>query len=234
MISNGDFTRDIDFQEHVQNIFQRTIDAHTRYQKPACYNAIFIQPFAFDMRVVENTTSIANEPKVFLMKNLYTDVYNTIYPGIDVASIIDKEVVLLNGVEFTTEVAGWGNTHETRSNNAGIRFNSAIRSYLYRSSISYNILPITDLVLTFADGTSLTLPWLASYTTGLADVQKCAAVTTSSSTTIKSKFVERHCSASSRNPAHASRYSPGGENEATFITNTFETSAIEEFFVLIV
>ena len=130
---------------------------------------------AFDLRVIENVSSIANEPRAFLMQNLYSDIYSTVIARVDVSALINKEVVLLDGVEFTTAVAAWGNTHETRSNNAGIRFNSAIRSYLYRSAISLNILPLNDLVLTFADGSIATVPWLVSYTIGLADVNKCAA-----------------------------------------------------------
>jgi len=181
LVENDFFATDLDFQEYVQAIFQSTLDAHTRYQKPACYNAVFIQPFAFDMRVVENVSSIANEPKVFLMKNLYTDTYPNYIPGVDVASLIDKEVVLLNGLELTTAVAAWGDTHETRSNNPGIRFNSAIRSYLYRNAMSLNILPISDLVLTFADGSTATIPWLVSFSTGFGDSTYCAAPPTSQS-----------------------------------------------------
>jgi hypothetical protein len=144
------------------------------------------------MRVPVNTSSVANEPKVYLMENLYTAIYPTVFPGLDVAPLVDKEIVLLNGVEVTTEVASWGNTHETRSNNAGIRFNSAIRSYLYRSAISLNILPLEDLVVTFADGSSVTLPWLASYTQGLADVNKCAALPETSIASHKPKLSFQH------------------------------------------
>jgi hypothetical protein len=176
----------------VQQIFQTTIDAHTRYQKPACYSAVFVQPFAFDMRVPVNTSSVANEPKVYLMENLYTAIYPTYFPGIDVAPLVGQEIVLLNGVELTTEVASWGNTHETRSNNAGIRFNSAIRSYLYRSAISLNILPLEDLVVTFADGTSVVLPWLASFTQGLGDVNKCAALPETASIASKKPKLSFH------------------------------------------
>lgn len=192
MIANGDFATDLDFQEYIQDIFQKTIDAHTRYQKPACYNTIFVQPFAFDMRVIENVSSVVNEPKVFLMENLYTPIYPTIFPGYDIASLIDKEVMLLNGIEFTTEVASWGDTHETRSNNPGIRFNAAIRSYLYRSAMSLSILPLNDLNITFADGTSVTIPWMASYTNGLADVNKCAALTTQTVEAKKPKYSFQH------------------------------------------
>lgn len=177
MVNNGEFTTDIDFQEHLQDIFQRTLDAHTRYQKPACYNAIFVQPFAFDIRDGNNDTdgSIANAPHAFLMRNLYTDTYAALNPDIPVNEFLDKEVVLLNGVEFTTEVSQWGDNHETRSNNRGVRFNAAMRSYLYRSAISVSILPLNDLVITLANGDSYTLPWMTSYTTGLANTSLCAA-----------------------------------------------------------
>mmetsp|Transcript_24465 Transcript_24465/g.40771 ORF Transcript_24465/g.40771 Transcript_24465/m.40771 type:complete len:315 (+) Transcript_24465:26-970(+) len=183
MVTQNQFTNDLDFQEHVQTIFQKTLDAHTRYHKPACYNAVFVQPFAFDMRIVqadgehteEIPESLANEPKVFLMRNLYTDEYAKMFPSIPLDSILDKEVTLLNGVEFTTEVSQWGDTHETRSNNRGIRFNAAIRSYVYRSAQDVNVAGLSDLTLTMADGASVTLPWMASYTTGLADVDVCAA-----------------------------------------------------------
>lgn len=160
----------------MQTIFQKTLDAHTRYQKPACYNAVFVQPFAFDMRVSrEDPTSLNEEPKVYLMHNLYTEQYKSMYPDSPIDSVIGREIVLLNGVEFTTEVATWGDRHETKSNNAGVRFNAAIRSYLYRSAISLNILPMTDLKLTLSDGSEYTFPWIVSYTTGLADVSLCAA-----------------------------------------------------------
>eukprot|EP01031_Cornospumella_fuschlensis_P030167 gene30167-36444_t len=178
MITNGDFATDLDFQEHLQSIIQKTIDAHTRYQKPACYNTIFVQPFAFDMRV-EDSDSEDNEPSVYLMRNLYTDIYSDTYAAPaypDPAAVIGKKVILLNGVELTTEVATWGDSHETRSNNPGIRFNAAIRSYLYRSAISVNVVPLQDLTITLEDGSEYTFPWLASYTTGLADLSLCAAL----------------------------------------------------------
>ena len=153
LVDSGSFATDLDFQEHMQAIFQKTIDAHTRYQKPACYSAVFVQPFAFDMRVNhEDPGSLDDEPKVYLMHNLYTEEYKTMYPDIPIDSLIGQEVVLLNGVELTTEVSAWGDTHETKSNNPGIRFNAAIRSYLYRSAISVNILPVSDLAVTLADG----------------------------------------------------------------------------------
>ena len=174
MAEAGDFATDLDFQEHVQSIFQKTIDAHTRYQKPACYNVVFVQPFAFDMRV-ENTSAVDDEPKTYLMRNLYTDQYVDEF-NIEVDDFMDKEVLLLNGMEVTTEISEWGDTHETRSNNRGIRFNAAIRSYLYRSAMATNILPVTDLTITLTSGESFTLPWMASYTENFGNVSYCAAV----------------------------------------------------------
>jgi hypothetical protein len=187
MIDADSFVNDLDFQEHVQNVFQLTLDAHTRYRKPACYNANFVQPFAFDMQVVPGSTpdngstqnpavtSMDTEPRLFIMENLYTEQYKVQYPTYDIEAYLGQEILLLDGLEATTAIAQWGDSHETRSNNAGARFNSAIRSFLYRSSSQTSILPMTDLQVTLVDGTELTLPWLASYTDGLADVSVCAA-----------------------------------------------------------
>ena len=189
LIDSGSFTADLDFQEHVQNIFQLTLDAHTRYRKPACYNTNFIQPFSFDMQVVPDSsvdngssqnpavTSMDSEPRLFIMGNLYTAQYAIQYPGFNIEDLIGEEIVLLEGLEATTAIAQWGDTHETRSNNPSARFNSAIRSYLYRSAMQTSILPVADLTVTLRSGTSVTLPWLASYGDGLADVSVCAAPT---------------------------------------------------------
>lgn len=177
MVNDGAFATDLAFQEHVQSILQATLDAHTRYQKPACYTATFVQPFAFDLRVDDSET-VANEPTLYLMRNLYTDEYAALYPTVDVLSAIGQKVQLLNGLEFTSEISSWGDTAETRSNNRGIRFNSAIRSYLYRSAISTNVVPLSDLTVTLDSGLEYTFPWMALYTIGLANTTVCAAATT--------------------------------------------------------
>lgn len=190
MALNGDFATDVEFQEYLQNIFQATLDAHTRYQKPECYNAIFVQPFAFDMRI-DNTTGMSNEPSVYLMKNLYTETYASLY-AMNLDGFDGKEVTLLNGLEFTSEISAWGDTHETRSNNRGVRFNSAIRSYMYRSAKSYSVLPISALTLTFRDGSTLTLPWMVSYTNGLAEVSRCAAPPEVVATDSAASSLEQH------------------------------------------
>mmetsp|Transcript_20191 Transcript_20191/g.34062 ORF Transcript_20191/g.34062 Transcript_20191/m.34062 type:complete len:609 (-) Transcript_20191:42-1868(-) len=188
MIDVDAFANDLDFQEHVQNVFQLTLDAHTRYRKPACYTANFVQPFAFDIQVVPGSspdngssqnpavTSMDTEPRLFIMENLYTEQYLVQYPEApNLADYLGQEILLLDGLEATTAIAQWGDSHETRSNNAGARFNSAVRSYLYRSSQQSSILPMTDLQVTLVNGTELTLPWLAAYSDGLADPSVCAA-----------------------------------------------------------
>ena len=174
MINDGEFTTDIDFQEHVQDLIQTTQDAHTRYQKPVCYNAVFLQPFSFDMRIVEGASE-SEEPKVFLMRNLYTDQYLEMFPDSPIESLIGQEVTLLDGLELTSAISEWGDNHETRSNNRGARFNAALRSYLFRSAIQYNIRPMSDLTITTVDGKGYNFPWMVSYTTGLADVAFCEA-----------------------------------------------------------
>ena len=173
----------MDFQETVQDLIQLTNDAHTRYQKPVCYNAIFLQPFAFDLRIVQGADgSVQEEPKAFLMANTYTNAYLQIFPDSPINSLFGQEVTLLNDLEFTTEVTSWADARETRSNNRGVRFNTAIRSYLYRSAIQYNVRPLTDLKVTLVDGRSFVFPWLASYTGGFANTSFCAAVATGADT----------------------------------------------------
>eukprot|EP01040_Poterioochromonas_malhamensis_P015683 gene15683-17598_t len=190
-VNDGSFTNDFAFQEYVQTIFTTTLDAHTRYSKPKCYSATFTQPFAFDLQIIPDASNPLNqEPRLFLMENLYLDKYSTVFSaddlGFNVNDVIGKEVVLLNGIEFTSEIIAWGDTHETRSNNRGVRFNAALRSYLYRSAISYNIDGLTDLTVTTVDGVTYTFPWLAVYTQGLGDTAYCvdAAPTEKASATM--------------------------------------------------
>lgn len=182
MINSGDFSSDMDFQEHIQDLIQLTQDAHTRYQKPVCYNAVLLQPFAFDLRVVEvdqSSDSVAQEPKAFLMRNMYTDEYVKLFPDSPINDLIGQEISLLNDLEFTTEITTWADSHETRSNNRGVRFNTAVRSYLYRSAIQYDVRPLSDLKVTLSNGDSYSFPWLASYTYGFANTSFCAAEDTS-------------------------------------------------------
>lgn len=117
-VDSGYFARDIDFQEYVQSIFQQTLDAHTRYNKPSCYNVIFVSPVAFDLRITTNETlkSEITEPKLFLMNNSYTATYPNVYSSLPLA-LFGKEVKLLSGVEAITAISTWGDTHETKSNN---------------------------------------------------------------------------------------------------------------------
>lgn len=183
MINSGVFVTDMDFQEHMQALIQITEDAHTRYQKPVCYNAVFLQPFSFDVRVVEvdqPSGAVQNQPRAFLMRNEYTDRYSEMFPESagELGDLLDGglEVSFLDGLEFTTAVSSWGDSHETRSNNRGARFNAAVRSFLYRSAVQYTVRPLTALSLTMADGSDHSFEWMATYTTGLANLTYCAAL----------------------------------------------------------
>jgi len=131
MADAGDFATDVTFQEHVQSIFQTTRDAHTRYQKPACYAVTFVMPFAFNVTVVETTSG--SDTVVHLQENIYTQQYaDFLGAGApDPFDFIGREIVLVDNLEVTTAVSSWGDSHATRSNNRGVRFNTAIRDYLY-------------------------------------------------------------------------------------------------------
>ena len=81
------------------------------------------------------------------------------------------------------EVSTWGDSHSTRANNRGVRFNVAIRDYLFRSAIAYNVYPQeTELTVTFDDETTVTFPWMAVYTTGFANITTCEVPTAADAT----------------------------------------------------
>ena len=66
---------------------------------------------------VSSKDSVDDEPVVLIMRNLYTDQYKLLFPDVPIDDIIGREVKLLDGLEFTSAVSQWGDTHETRSNN---------------------------------------------------------------------------------------------------------------------
>ena len=91
-------------QEHVQNLFQRLQDAHTRYQKPYCLNTALVMPFAFDLAIPTNNAtqepaSLANEPVATLTSNVYTSRYLEQFPDAPVDALLGQQVLLLDGVE---------------------------------------------------------------------------------------------------------------------------------------
>ena len=63
------------------------------------------------------TDSVDDEPVVFIMRNIYTDQYKLLFPEIPIDDLIGRQVKLLDGLEFTSAVSQWGDTHETKSNN---------------------------------------------------------------------------------------------------------------------
>ena len=60
----------------------------------ACYNAVFVLPFAFDIRIVKRNYSnlVAPVPVtnqvLYLMNNIYTAQYESMYPGKERSYII--------------------------------------------------------------------------------------------------------------------------------------------------
>ena len=172
-LNSGSFTNDYEFQENVQSIFIQTLDAHTKYNKPECYNINFVQPFTFEVMLPEGG---GTEPKGYLQLSSYTDQYTTQFPTVNYNDIIGEEIKLLNGVEFQTAVSTWGDSHEIRSNHPSARFNAALRSYLSRNAISVNLSDDSvedDLVVTLADGRVFAFPWMGVYREGFGDVAVC-------------------------------------------------------------
>jgi hypothetical protein len=76
LANNNKFINDLEFQEYLQQIFQSTLDAHTRYSKPYRYNVTFLQPFSFNMTLIRNPNDLVmDEPRLFTISNLFTDIY---------------------------------------------------------------------------------------------------------------------------------------------------------------
>lgn len=131
------FDNDFQFQEHLQGILTSLLDAHTRYSKPQCYSATLVMPMAFDFKLTETVTNsgaVQSEPTPYFIPSTYYNQYDEQFGGVD-AALFSQPVALINGVEVITAIDSWGSGHETRSNNAGARFNAALRSFLYRSVV---------------------------------------------------------------------------------------------------
>ena len=172
------YASDYEFQEATQVVLTSLLDAHTRYKKPNCYNMNLALPISVDYSIPDDSASYVPvvEQVATLALSTFSDQYAALFPTVDFTSTVGKQILTLNGVEATTAISTWGATHETRSNNPGARFNAALRSYFYRSTTSTNIMPFSDtLDITFTDGTSIDLPWMAMYGAGFGQVSACTA-----------------------------------------------------------
>lgn len=140
----------------LRQAFARPLDAHTRYHKPACYNATFVQPVSLHLKL------LGDEPVAYLEPSAFALNFAERFPSASVAlsPLFGQRIALLNGKEWTSELASWGDAHETRSNNAGARFNAVLRSYFYRPAMEYSLGSeerLTSLNITLADGREHTL-----------------------------------------------------------------------------
>jgi len=169
------------FEESVQQTIIKTLDAHTRYSKPKCFNATFAAPFVFELSVARSATpsgAVTEDMVATLAPSTFHANFLAQYPELEdtLASIMGEEVLLLNSKEFVSEVHGWGSSHDARSNNPGARFNAAVRSYLYRSAMSYPIAdtaPMDVIKITTLSGVEVEIPWLVIYGPGLGDADAC-------------------------------------------------------------
>ena len=159
------------------------LDAHTRYSKPGCYSATLVMPVAFEFQLKEaktNSGAVQSEPSANFIQSTFYDQYTSAFPDIDLTPLFNQPVTLVNGLEAVTAISTWGTTHESRSNNPGGRFNAALRSFLYRSAISTQVGDAPDtLVMTMADGSVVSLPWLVAYTSSFGVASACEKLTES-------------------------------------------------------
>ena len=183
---SSSFASDFEFQENLQTIMTSLLDAHTRYSKPGCYSATLVMPVAFDFQLDEartNSGALQSEPSAYLIESAFYEQYTAAFPDLDLSPLWNQPVTLINGLETVTAISTWGATHESRSNNAGARFNAALRSFLYRSAISTQVGDAPDaLVVTMADGSEVSLPWLVAYNSNFGITSACEKLTQSTET----------------------------------------------------
>jgi hypothetical protein len=170
------YSTDVDFQEDIQTALASPQDAHTRYSKPACYDATLVLPFVLNTSLNAALPAPAAVMRLTLEASALLANYSALFPAVNVSGALGREVALIDGVEAVTAIATWADAFETRSNDPAIRFNAALRSFMFRSQRS---LPrpaaAGGVVFTLVDGTSVQLPWLVSYTAAFGDSAACAA-----------------------------------------------------------
>jgi len=112
------YSNQFGFEEAVQSTLIKTLDAHTRYSKPLCFNGTFASPLIFQLEASNEVTkggSSVESVKAILAKSAHFDEYVTMYPAsADIASsLVGQELILVNNKEWQTEVYGWS-SHDAR------------------------------------------------------------------------------------------------------------------------
>ena len=187
------YAAEIDFHEDVQTALIELHDAHTSYyRKPACLAlAAAVSPFIFDIALVDTAPALSGNGKgaslpatsvvrVTLAPSVFFDQYTATFPELAAAmrSALGRTVALIDGLETVTALSAWGDRAVGHANDAGARFNDALRSFLYRP-LSTQLWPSNSgIELTLDDaaaGATLTVPWLISYAIGFGDSSACVA-----------------------------------------------------------
>jgi hypothetical protein len=73
-------------------------------------------------------------------------------------------------------ISAWGDQSVGRANDAGARFNDAVRMFLYRPLATQHWPSRSDVVFTLDDagaGVEVSVPWLIAYRRGFGDVTAC-------------------------------------------------------------
>lgn len=232
------YANDIDFQEDIQIALASPQDAHTRYGKPACYDATLALPFVLNASLNAALPAPAAVVRLTLEASALLANYSALFPAVNVSGALGREVVLIDGVEAVTALATWADAFETRSNDPAIRFNAALRSFMYRSQRS---LPRPaapgGVVFTLADGSNVQLPWLVLYSASFGDVAACAAASSASASSLQSAAATRPSRLRVDSDLHApplhaptlAAASAGSGNRATIIAPGASNSSISCF-----
>ncbi len=87
---------------------------------------------------------------------------------------------------FDPIISAWGDQSVGRANDAGARFNDAVRMFLYRPLATQHWPSRSDVIFTLDDaaaGVEVSVPWLIAYRRGFGDVTACVSAPVQARTT---------------------------------------------------
>lgn len=176
-ISSG-YVSDYEFQTDLLNLMGPLNDAHTLYMAPAGYRCFMTRAFNLEASVDSTKTKMVYTLREGPLGALTSLIWQMIF-GVDVSSYMNQVVVGINGVSPTDHVMGIAEHFVSTYKDHGVRFNAALRGRWSQTLLS--LFPATSpyldhqMVLTMADGRTLTVPNAGFCPGGIQSTRKLLA-----------------------------------------------------------
>lgn len=168
-VNANSYTNDYAFQKDVMDAFNPLNDAHTLYVGPGGYRCFMLRPFNIEASISNNAMqyTLREGPLGANTKSVWSQIFGT-----DISAHVNKVVTSINDMTPTDHVMGVAEHFISTYKDHGVRFNAALRGRWSQTLLS--MFPLTDahldygMKLTFADGTSATVPNAAFCSGGIA------------------------------------------------------------------